>query len=387
MSFCESGSFEAVVLAGGKGTRLAQAVPDVPKPLAPVCGRPFVKFVLDALARQGCRHVVMAVGHRRQMIIDAIGSQYRGMDVDYSEEDDALGTGGAVARALPLCDDDGVIVVNGDTFVDVDYRAMLGCMDAGEHDAVIAVCQMEDCSRYGRVEVSEGRVVGFEEKRSGVAGNINSGTYCLSKGCLGGFPTCFSLEHDGFEKMLLQGRLGAVPASRPCLFIDIGIPDDYRRAQALMAPRNDKGHPIAFFDRDGTLNADLGHPFKKEDLRLIEKNVQLAAEYHSRGFLIVIITNQAGIAKGLYTREQMRCFNDELARMMAECGAPVEAFYYCPHHPDITGPCDCRKPAPGLILKALADYETDAGSCVLFGDKPSDVQAGRNAGVPSWLVD
>lgn len=145
--------------------------------------------------------------------------------------------------------------------------------------------------------------------------------------------------------------------------------------------------PAAFFDRDGTINVDYGHVYRPEDLTFIPGMPEIIRSYNEKKIPVIVITNQAGIAKGLYTEEQMhvfhRCMNE---RLEAEYGAHIDAFYFCPHHPDYTGPCECRKPKPGMILRAVKDWDVDLAASVMYGDKEKDRKAAEAAGIGRFVM-
>jgi D-glycero-D-manno-heptose 1,7-bisphosphate phosphatase len=143
----------------------------------------------------------------------------------------------------------------------------------------------------------------------------------------------------------------------------------------------------AFFDRDGTINVDRGHTHRLEDLEFIPGRPGLIRKYNDAGYLVIVATNQAGIAKGLYAEEDMHRFNAQMdRRLREEHGAHVDAFYFCPHHPDFTGECGCRKPKPGMLLKAIADFGIDARRSVMFGDSDADMEAAKACGVRGILI-
>ena len=137
-----------------------------------------------------------------------------------------------------------------------------------------------------------------------------------------------------------------------------------------------------FIDRDGVINVDKVHVFRKEDFEFLEGIFDLCREYINNGYLIIVITNQAGIAKGLYTEVDFIELTRWMSGQFHDRGIIISKVYYCPHHPDITGQCECRKPAPGMILQAVKEFNLDISECILIGDKESDLQAGRNAGIP-----
>ena len=140
--------------------------------------------------------------------------------------------------------------------------------------------------------------------------------------------------------------------------------------------------PAAFFDRDGTINVDYGHVYRLEDLVFIPGTPEIIRLYNKENIPVIVITNQAGIAKGLYTEEQMHAFHQYMnACLKKEYGAHIDAFYFCPHHPDYTGDCKCRKPKPGLILRAAKDWNIDLATSIMFGDKEKDRIAAKAAGI------
>ena len=378
---------EAVVLAGGFGTRLAHVVPDVCKPMAPVAGRPFLRFVLDQLAANGIERSVVADGYRREQIEKHFGDFYRGMDVVYSPESEPLFTGGAVKQAMAKCEGDWVFVMNGDTWFDVNFGAMEAAAvgaPAGVK-AIIAVKRMRDFERYGTVDVSgAGTITAFHEKMPCVEGLINAGVYLIRRDVLAKMPRKFSLESDFFEVVVPDGALCAVECAGD--FIDIGVPEDYELAQTMLLPLA-RGWKLAMFDRDGTINVDTGHLFEPEKLELIPETVGIMARYAADpDYKVVVVTNQAGIARGLYTEGDMRALHRYMEERLENLGARVDAWYFCPHHPDYTGECTCRKPAPGMLLAAMRDFDARPQDCVMYGDKLGDEAAAKAADVKFQLA-
>jgi D-glycero-D-manno-heptose 1,7-bisphosphate phosphatase len=137
-----------------------------------------------------------------------------------------------------------------------------------------------------------------------------------------------------------------------------------------------------FLDRDGVINIEKHHTFRKEEFEFTDGIFDLCKEYLDSGFIIIVITNQAGIAKGYYTEDDYNKLTKWMIDQFCMKGIVISKVYHCPHHPDITGPCDCRKPNPGMILQAIEEFDLDIAKCFLIGDKESDLQAGRNAGIP-----
>jgi D-glycero-alpha-D-manno-heptose 1-phosphate guanylyltransferase len=226
---------QAIVLAGGLGTRLRSVVPDLPKPMAPVAGRPFLAWVLDDLVAAGFESAVLAVGYRHEAIHAHFGDLYRGMALRYSIEDTPLGTGGAIRLAADHVTERPIFVLNGDTYLELDYRAMLDAHRQAQTSLSVAVCSVPDVSRYGALELGSGRIHGFLEKGRAGPGFINAGVYLLASDILRQIPAG---EPFSFEQQLLVPRIGEL---RPLAFhtegrfIDIGIPEDFERAQQMFA--------------------------------------------------------------------------------------------------------------------------------------------------------
>jgi NDP-sugar pyrophosphorylase family protein len=228
---------EAIVLAGGLGTRLRNVVSDVPKPMAPVQGRPFLSFILDRLVGGGFTTVVLATGYRHEALRAYFGDHYQGVALVYSVEAEPLGTGGALRLAWDHIGGHEVFVLNGDTYLELDYGAMLASHARLDAILTIAVCQVPDAGRYGRLELSDERVRGFSEKGRQGPGWINGGTYLLAPAVRATFPaeSVFSFEHDLLERQLGNLRPHAYRSSGS--FIDIGTPEDYARAERVLPAR------------------------------------------------------------------------------------------------------------------------------------------------------
>jgi D-glycero-alpha-D-manno-heptose 1-phosphate guanylyltransferase len=223
---------KAIVLAGGFGTRLRERVPELPKPMAPVAGFPFLKYILDRLISGGIEEIILSIGYRADVIISYFGNFYRSIPITYAIEAEPLGTGGAIFHALKGGEfAQTVLVANGDTLVDIDYAQLINWYQEQPQSVAIILKEMEDVSRYGSVVVSNGVVSGFIEKGKIGSGLINAGVYFLPAGVFKefGLTGAFSLEKD-----LLQAHcadLSLRPFITNAYFIDIGIPSDYERAQ------------------------------------------------------------------------------------------------------------------------------------------------------------
>ena len=234
-----SGGGQAIILAGGLGTRLRLVVPDMPKCMAPVAGRPFIHYVIEHLRKQGVEKFIFSVGYKSDMIIEYINHQYlpsgnldTTLQVQYSVEEEPLGTGGAIKLACSLASEKNVLVVNGDTLFSLDVNKLRVFHQICGADCTLSLKAMQNFDRYGLVEMNKDyTIASFKEKQHYQSGFINAGVYALNaaKFIREDLPEKFSFEKDWLEKYFDKRRFyGVVQDS---YFIDIGIPDDYERAQ------------------------------------------------------------------------------------------------------------------------------------------------------------
>lgn len=220
---------EAIVLAGGFGTRLKHIVSDVPKPMAPVCDIPFLEYILNQLKDNGIDKAVLAVGYMKEVIEDYFGDEFNGLKLIYSPEETPLFTGGAIKQALKYCNDENVFVINGDTYFDVNFKLMSAAFQNQGAQIMIAVKEMYDFERYGTVVFDAGRITEFVEKKPQKKGYINGGIYLINRNILDRFEGAFSFETEVMEKNVKDMYMMAFVSEG--YFIDIGIPEDYARAQ------------------------------------------------------------------------------------------------------------------------------------------------------------
>lgn len=228
---------EAIILAGGLGTRLRPIISDVPKPLAPVAGRPFLAWMLDAYARRGFRRVILATGYLGDRIEEAVGNAWQGLDIVYSREREPLGTGGALRLAVGLAEGDWVHVGNGDTYLDFEPQDLEAAASATNASAVVALAAVDDVARYGAVEVEGPRIVRFREKGGQGPGLINAGSCLLQRSLLedARMSAPFSFEEGILLPQTQAGRVAHMDRTEH--FIDIGVPADYLRAEIVFSDR------------------------------------------------------------------------------------------------------------------------------------------------------
>lgn len=215
---------EAIILAGGFGTRLKHVVSDVPKPMAPINDKPFLEYIFEDLNKKGVTHVVLAVGYMKEKIEEYFKNQYKNIEISYSEENSPLGTGGAIKKAVSKCREEDIFIINGDTFYDVDLEKMKKFHIENKSSLTIAVKEMENFDRYGSLVIKNNKIIKFEEKKPMLKGKINGGIYLIKKNIFQGIEQ----ESFSFEKEILENeKIEKYAYESNGYFIDIGIPEDY----------------------------------------------------------------------------------------------------------------------------------------------------------------
>lgn len=227
---------EAIILAGGFGTRLSHIVKDVPKPMALVQNKPFLEYILNFLAKQSITQIILATGYKHSIIENYFKHSYKKIKISYSIEDSPLFTGGAIKKAISLCKNDNIFIINGDTFFDVNLRQMFDFHINNNADITIATKLMNNFDRYGSVSLNKNnnKINNFLEKKQTEKGLINGGIYIIKRDIFdlaNVYNEKFSFEVDIMEKKV--NDLNIYSFESQGFFIDIGIPEDYYKAQEI----------------------------------------------------------------------------------------------------------------------------------------------------------
>lgn len=374
-----------VILAGGFGTRLQSVVKDVPKPMADINGTPFLELLMREILFCDPERIILCVSYMKDVIKQHFGDSFLGVPVLYSEENEPLGTGGAIKQAFDLFGLDEAVVLNGDTYVQVNYSYFI--RKSENEKLAVVLKQVENANRYGRVQVENGRIISMREKSpEPTAGLINAGIYKIRRDLFSAdLPDKFSFEKDLLEPQIAE--LKPLYMQSDEYFIDIGVPESY--AQACRELKNvifgNPTHKALFLDRDGVINEDKHHLHKIEDCEFMDGIFDLCRDYKSKGFEIVVVTNQAGIAKGLYTEADYFKLRDYIHKEFERQDCPIAAEYFCPYHSEGVDKYRrgsfYRKPNAGMILRAAKDLNLDLAKSVLIGDAETDIMAAKTAGV------
>ncbi len=364
-----------------------------PKALASVAGRPFVAYLLDQLCAANLRKVVFCTGYRGEQLEHDFGPHYGRVPLIYSREKEPLDTGGALRLAIDHLDEDPVLVLNGDSFCEVNFSALLEWHRWKQAAATIVLTYLEDVQRFGSVTWSAGgHICRFDEKGRQGSGWINAGIYMLSREFLKSIPlgASWSLEQEVFPRLAKQGCLYGFPGGRN--FIDIGIPESYQQAQHFFLARigneprngNTRKRRFVLLDRDGTVNIEKGYLSNPDELEMVHGAVEALGRLRWLGLGLAVITNQSGLARGYFDRSRLDSIHERLRKRLADGGVHLDGMYFCPHSPEDN--CACRKPAPGLVYRAAEELGFQPEQCFLVGDKLSDIELGKIVGATTFLV-
>lgn len=376
---------QAIFLVGGRGTRLGALSANTPKPMQEIApGVRFLDVLLEHAARHGFTDIVLLAGHLGEQVEAAYhGKSIREAKVRVLREPEPMGTGGALKLFADVLDPS-FILSNGDSFFDFNFRALTAAPLEGL--ARLALRRVDDVSRYGSVALADGCVIAFIEKNpaNNGPGLINGGVYFLRRDIVDRLSAPCSLEVDVFPRLVAEGLVEGQMFDG--YFLDIGLPETLAQAKSETAARRVK--PTVVFDRDGVLNIDSGYTHRPEDLVWQPGAREAIRLLNDRGYYVIVATNQAGVARGLYGEDAIPLFHARMQDQLADIGAHIDAFYHCPYHHEgkveryTVADHPDRKPNPGMILRAFSEWPVDKSRSFLIGDRDSDIEAAQRAGIP-----
>lgn len=383
---------EAIILAGGLGTRLRDAVPDLPKCMAPVANRPFLFYVINYLRSQGIERFIFSLGYKHEVIEDYLKDQFPTLEYDTAIEQEPLGTGGAIRLSCTKTKDKTVIVANGDTLFKIDVTKLASFHDMCGAHCTLSLKPMKQFDRYGVVELNtDYSIKNFSEKQYYEEGFINGGVYALNAPKFLGenLPSKFSFEKDYLEKLYDQRRMYGVVQDE--YFIDIGIPEDYERSQkeltseALDISKIDKSWTL-FLDRDGVINHEKDNDYILNwgEFRFYDEVKEAMNIFAQKFGKILIVSNQRGVGRGRMTEEDLTNIHHAMKSEIESSGGRIDKIYYCTGIDNIH---PYRKPNPGMALQAKRDFPAiDLTRSIIAGNKLSDMKFGRNAGMHTLYI-
>lgn len=393
-----------VIMAGGRGTRIASVKADVPKPMIPICGKPILEHQLLCLKEQGYRKITLCVGYLGHVIREYFGDGERlGMEISYIEEKEPLGTAGALYFLKGKVHED-ILLLNGDIIFDVDIHRFQQFHQAHGQWATLFTHPNSHPYDSGVLETDAEHLVTRwmtkEDTRTWYSNRVNAGLHILAPQVLDMIPELkkTDLDRDLLRPLVHQRRVIAYDS--PEYVKDMGTPDRYYAVEedvrsGLVHARNLLNRQRAvFFDRDGTINRYVGFLRSLDEFELIPDTVEKIRWANNNGYLAIVVTNQPVIARGEVTWDELSLIHKKMETLLGEKGVYVDDIFICPHHPDkgFEGEiaaykvnCDCRKPKPGLLLQAAAKYNIDLSESFMVGDSDNDRKAAEAAGCKAYI--
>jgi len=398
----------AVIMAGGKGTRLHALTNNIiPKPMAPICGKPILEWQIECLRKNGITEICIVIGHLGEKIRHAFGDgSALGVRLEYFVEEKPLGTAGALGYLSGFIKDEPFMLVYGDCIFDIDIKRMAAFHN--EHNAHATLFAHPNSHPFDSdllIISEDGRVSGILPKnaeRSGWYDNmVNAGLYIVSGDICGKIVAgqAVDFEKDYLAEIIPQGIVFGYKSSE--YVKDVGTPERIGSVAAdiengVVSARNlSKLQKCVFLDRDGTINPDSGLIHKADDFELFPFAAEAIKKLNSSGFLVIVVTNQSVVARGLCNAAMVDEIHNKMKTLLGTEGAYVDGLYYCPHHPDkgyegenpaYKIPCECRKPGIGMIQRAVAEFNISCEMSWIIGDTTTDIQTGKNAGMKTALV-
>ena len=402
---------KVVLMAGGRGTRISELFPDIPKPLIPINNTPVLEREIISLREQGFTEIILTIGYMAEKIKSYFGDGSKlGVNISYFVEDKPLGNAGALFF-LDLKED--FLLLNADAVFDVDFNRMVDFHK--KHGGLVTLFTHPNSHPYdsGLIVAGEnGEVEKWlakeDERPEYYKNRVNAGLHVISPKALD--MSSIKKEDIGNGKKIDLDRQILKPLSgtgkmfcydSPEYVKDMGTPERFRAVEedykkGVVSAKNLKNKQKAIFlDRDGTINKYVGFLRKPEEFELIDGVAEAVKKINQSGYLAIVVTNQPVIARGEVTFEGLETIHNKMETLLGKEGAYLDGIYFCPHHPhkgyegevkELKIECDCRKPKPGMLLKAAEDFNIDLSESYMVGDGENDIRAGKSSGCKTVLV-
>lgn len=412
---------KTVIMAGGRGTRISELFPDIPKPLIQIEGAPVLEREIISLRNQGFKDIIMTVSHMGDKIMSRFGDGSKlGVSIQYYNEVTLLGNAGALFKLREQFGDEPFLLLNADAVFDVDFNRMVRFHQ--EHGGLVTLFTHPNNHPYdsGLIiadkDMSVQSWLAKEDVRPTYYKNrVNAGLHVIDPKILDmasidadkigtvdeitGKTVKVDLDRQLLKPLAGTGKMFCYDS--PEYVKDMGTPErfsqveeDFKAGRVAAKNLSNKQKAI-FLDRDGTINKYVGFLRDINDFELIDGVAEAIKEINRSGHLAVVVTNQPVIARGEVTYEELNEIHNKMETLLGKQGAYLDAIYYCPHHPDsgfdgevkeLKFDCDCRKPKPGLLLKAAEELNIDLSKSWMIGDSKNDIMAGKNAGCKTALI-
>lgn len=400
---------QAVIMAGGKGTRLAELTKDeIPKPMVPVAGKPLLQWQVERLKENGITDILMVVGHLGEKIEEYFGDGSGfGVSIRYFFEKEPLGTAGSFYYLKDMVIGDRFLMMSGDLFFDIDFERMIRFHMEKKASATLFVHPNGHPFDSDLLVLDDNdRAIRFDSKHNvrdyWYDNCVNAGIFVFEKTICDQVPEPVkkNLENDVIKGMIEAGE--PVYGYRSPEYVkDVGTVDRVNQTLADIERGYISGKCLKnkqkciFMDRDGTINEHRGLVYKEEDFVLESCAAEAIGRVNQSGRLGIVITNQPVVARGLCEIEDVERIHHKMAALLGREGVYLDDVFFCPHHPDkgypeenpaYKIPCECRKPKTGMIRKAAEKYNIDLSESWMIGDTTMDIQTGINAGLRTALV-
>lgn len=390
---------KVVIMAGGKGTRIASVNAEVPKPMICVDEKPILEHQIECLAKQGLKDIILVIGYKGEVIEEYFenGSKL-GVHIEYIKEETPLGTAGALYFLKDEIKED-FFLINGDIIFDVDFHRFYQHHKSNEGMATIFTHPNNHPYDSGVIVADKiGKVTKWmtkEEERTWYKNCVNAGIHIFSPEIFSKFETLEKkdLDRDILKQLIKEEKLYIYQS--PEYVKDMGTPDRFYAVEedirtGIVAAKNlYQKQKAIFLDRDGTINKYVGFLRNIDEMQLIEGVSAAVKKINASGYLAIVITNQPVVARGEVLFEELEEIHNKLETLLGNDGAYIDDIFYCPHHPhkgfegerpELKLDCECRKPKTGLFMQAAEKYNIDLANSWMIGDTLTDMEAGKNAG-------
>ena len=409
---------KTILMAGGRGTRIAELFPDIPKPLIPVDGMPILEREIRSLAAQGFKDIILTIGYLADKISSHFGDGSKfGVSIDYYVEEIPLGNAGALFQLRDKIGGEPFLLLNADAAFDVDFNRMVAFHK--QHGGLVTLFTHPNSHPYDSGLIIADKDCNVEkwlskedERPQWYNNRVNAGLHIIDPKVLDesmknleidektGFPKGkVDLDRQILKPLCGTGQMFCYDS--PEYVKDMGTPERFRQVEAdfkngvVKAKNLINKQKAIFLDRDGTLNKYVGFLRNIDDFELIKGVPEAIKIINQSGYLAIVVTNQPVIARGEVSWDELNEIHRKMETLLGKEGAYIDGIYICPHHPDkgFEGErpeykidCDCRKPKPGLLLQAAKDFNIDLSQSVMIGDSENDVKAGVNAGCKQSIM-
>lgn len=397
---------KTVIMSGGRGMRISELFPDVPKPLIQICGKPVLEHEIECLSEQGFTDIILTVSYMAEKIIGYFGDGSKfGVHIDYFVEEKPLGNAGALFKLKDKLTED-FLLLNADSVFNIDFNRFVAFHQC--HNAIATLFTHPNDHPYdsGLIIADENKSVqkwlAKEEERPEFYKNrVNAGLHIISPKLLENDINLSKIDLDRHLLKPLAGTGKMFCYDSPEYVKDMGTPErfvavsrDFESGNVFARNLRNKQKAI-FLDRDGTINKYVGFLRNINDFELLPTVSKAIKQINKSGYLAIVVTNQPVIARGEVTFSELNEIHNKMETLLGKDGVYLDGIYFCPHHPDsgfesevkeLKFDCDCRKPKPGMLIKAAEDFNIDLEQSWIIGDSEHDKGAGEATGCKTKII-